>query len=190
MSYPKRKSCRPKSPYTLVISIVHGASRVSDRVEGEFQISASNLRDRRARAQLRKDEPSNELDVLLVSRKNLAVLLGISLRTVDRLVTLGELHTIHKGRRVLFHRNEVTNFVNRYSATSGTTKVMRIGEPLLLSRQRVAVVLEKSLRTIDNLVARGALQIVRVGRRVLFDPWTLDSYGSEYHQAKAKKAKS
>jgi len=128
----------------------------------------------------------SSLEPLLVSRKELAVVLGISLRTLDRHITRCELRPIRKGRRVLFHRKEVAYFVNGFSKTNGAMKAMSLREPLLLSRKQAAVVLDKSLRTVDNLVTRRALRTLRVGRRVLFDPRALESYRN-YHLVTAKK---
>jgi len=40
-------------------------------------------------------------------------------------------------------------------------------DPLLADKKQAAEALNVSLRTIDNLVARGELRVTRIGRRVL-----------------------
>lgn len=50
---------------------------------------------------------------LLLSRKETAAVLGISLRTLDTLVIQGEIATRRVRRRVLFERRELERFARR-----------------------------------------------------------------------------
>lgn len=47
---------------------------------------------------------------------------------------------------------------------------------VLLTRQEAADRLRVSTRTLDDLEASGRLQAVRIGRRVLYHPETLDAF--------------
>jgi len=49
-------------------------------------------------------------------------------------------------------------------------------EDSLLTREEAAERLRISTRTLDDLEASGRLQAVRIGRRVLYHPATLDAY--------------
>ena len=53
---------------------------------------------------------SKPIEQLLLSRKECAVALGLSIGTIDVLIRRGLLKTVEKGRRTLVHRNEVTRF--------------------------------------------------------------------------------
>ncbi|MCU0671326.1 MAG: helix-turn-helix domain-containing protein [Myxococcota bacterium] len=48
----------------------------------------------------------------LSSRVDAARFLGISLRTLDRLVEVGELTPVRVGRRVLFEQAEIERFID------------------------------------------------------------------------------
>jgi excisionase family DNA binding protein len=55
--------------------------------------------------------------ILLVSRKDSARALGISLRTLDTLVSRREIRARRIGRRVLFERREIERFAGRDHGT-------------------------------------------------------------------------
>ena len=60
-----------------------------------------------------KLKPDNA-DSLLVDRKRAGELLGgVSLSTVERLISAGELTPIRLGRRVMLRRSELQSFVDR-----------------------------------------------------------------------------
>lgn len=56
-------------------------------------------------------EPINETIVL--NKKEAARILGVSLRTIDRLIALKELPVRRLGRRVLIPRSSLDNFLRR-----------------------------------------------------------------------------
>jgi excisionase family DNA binding protein len=51
-------------------------------------------------------------------------------------------------------------------------------EAVLLSKNEASQVLNLSLRTIDNLIARGELMVRRVGRRVLIPTTELQKFAA------------
>lgn len=59
---------------------------------------------------------------LLVSRREAAVLLGLSVRTLDNLVLRGELRVRRIGRRVLVERRELERFARRDHRTAGESQ--------------------------------------------------------------------
>jgi excisionase family DNA binding protein len=56
------------------------------------------------------------------------------------------------------------------------------GEQILIDKKTSARLLSVSLRTIDNLIARGELQVRRVGRRVLIPRRVLDNFSRRDHR--------
>jgi excisionase family DNA binding protein len=55
-------------------------------------------------------------------------------------------------------------------------------ERLLFSRREAAILLNLSLRTLDNLVARGELRVRRVGRRRLVERRELERFSRQDHR--------
>jgi excisionase family DNA binding protein len=55
----------------------------------------------------------NEQQKLLFTRKEVAQLLSLGLRTVDGLVHSKELRVVRIGRKVLVHRDEIQRFARR-----------------------------------------------------------------------------
>jgi excisionase family DNA binding protein len=64
-----------------------------------------------ASAQPQGEKKMNE--AILISRKDASLLLGISIRTLDTLVSRREIRVRHVGRRILFERREVERFAGR-----------------------------------------------------------------------------
>ena len=60
-----------------------------------------------------------ELSKLLYSKKESSILLSVSLRTVDNLISGGELHTKHLGKRVLV----LAESLERYAGVAGPRAV-------------------------------------------------------------------
>ena len=72
------------------------------------------------------------------------------------------IHLLHKELKDL--RAEITQLAS--SASTGA----------LLTREEAADQLRVSVRTLDDLEASGRLRAVRIGRRVLYHPDTLDAF--------------
>lgn len=58
------------------------------------------------------------MDAILISKREAALLLGVSPRTVDTLITNGELPTRRIGRRVLASRVSLEKFARRDHPTT------------------------------------------------------------------------
>ncbi len=69
-------------------------------------------------------------------------------------------------------REEVHALREEVSSLSGS----KAESDALLTREEAADRLRISTRTLDDLEASGRLQAVRIGRRVLYHPDTLDAY--------------
>ena len=72
------------------------------------------------------------------------------------------IHSLHEELKNL--RAEITQLTS--NASSGA----------LLTREEAADQLRVSVRTLDDLEASGRLRAVRIGRRVLYHPDTLDAF--------------
>lgn len=54
-------------------------------------------------------------------------------------------------------------------------------DPLLLTRQQTAATLAISLRSLDHLVASGALRPVRIGKRIQFNRRSIELFAKGDH---------
>ncbi len=63
------------------------------------------------------------------------------------------------------------------------------GEKLLLSKRETAQRLSVSLRTVDNLLARGELKARRIGRRVLIHEDDLERFARHDHATQPQDEK-
>ena len=65
-----------------------------------------------------------------------------------------------------------------------------VNDTLLVSKRSASQMLSVSLRTIDNLVARGDLPVRRIGRRVLIARKTLVQFARSDHQTRQRGART
>lgn len=108
---------------------------------------------------------------LAVCRTEAAEMLSVCVKTLDRLVSEGKIHSVKVCRRRIFPVQDILAWLQKNASGPSLERSTATNEgplPLTVNRQEAARLISVGVRLLDEIVASGALPKIQITRKLIF----------------------